>query len=333
MIRKIREALTAIQLESCFTKREILELYLNQVYLGAGVYGVEAASERYFSKHVSELNLNECTMIAGLIQTPEKYRPDKKANLNRMTKRRNEVIKAMRVMKFMDAAAAKALMDEPLSVNPKKSVASVGSYFTEMVRKYVADKYGDDLLYNGGLTIHTTLDPVAQDSAEHALQQQISSLQKRLNRIFLDSTNAHETIKVSRQKFLDNFDSIYALHEDEFSKYPDSVKLRKAQMSVIALDVNSGAIRVIIGGRDFTESKFNRALYSRRQPGSAFKPFVYTAALENGFTPASVVLDQPITLMTPEGEWRPENYDKSFYGPIALRPALAKSVNLVYSGA
>lgn len=329
MIRKLREALTAIQLESCYTKREILELYLNQVYLGAGVYGVEAASERYFSKHVSELNLNECTMLAGLIQTPEKYRPDRQANLNRMTKRRNEVIKAMRAMKFIDATAAKALMNEPLSVNPKKAVASVGSYFTEMVRKYIADKYGDDLLYNGGLTIYTTLDPVAQDSAEHALQEQIISLQKRLNRIFLDSTNAHEKIGISRQQFLQNFDSIYALHEDEFSKYPDSVKLRKAQMSVLALDVNTGAIRVMIGGRDFTESKFNRALYARRQPGSAFKPFVYTAAMENGFTPATVVLDQPITLMTPEGEWRPENYDKSFYGPIPIRSALAKSINLV----
>lgn len=329
MIRKIREALTAIQLESCYTKREILELYLNQVYLGAGVYGVEAASEHYFSKHVSELNINECTMLAGLIQTPERYRPDRQANLNRMLKRRNEVIKAMRVMKFLDAAEAKQLVSQPLSVNPKKSAAPVGSYFTEMVRKYVADKYGDDLLYNGGLTIHTTLDPVAQDSAECALQLQVRSLQQRLNRIFLDSTKADEVIKVNRQKFLENFDSIYALHEEKFSKYPDSVKLRKAQMSVLALDVNTGAIRVMIGGRDFSESKFNRALYARRQPGSAFKPFVYTAAIENGFTPATVILDQPITLMTPDGEWRPENHDKVFYGPIALRSALAKSVNLV----
>lgn len=329
MIRKLREALTAVQLESCYTKREILELYLNQVYLGAGVYGVEAASENYFSKHASELNLNECAMLAGLIQTPEKYRPDRQANHSRMTKRRNEVIKAMRVMNFLDATTAKQLLSQPLSVNPQKKVAPVGSYFTEVVRKYVADKYGDDLLYNGGLTIYTTLDPVAQDSAEHALQTQVQSLQQRLNRMFIDSSDALKTVRINRQKFLDKFDSIYSLHEEQFSKYPDSVKLRKAQMAVLALDVNTGAIRVMIGGRDFTESKFNRALYARRQPGSAFKPFVYTAAMENGFTPATVVLDQPITLMTADGEWRPENHDKVFYGPIPIRAALAKSINLV----
>lgn len=329
LIRKLREALTAIQLESCYTKREILELYLNQVYLGAGVYGVEAASEYYFSKHVSQLNLNECTMLAGLIQTPERYRPDKKANIQRMTKRRNEVIHAMKVMKFIDRKTANELIEEPIVVNTRRAVSPVGSYFTEMIRKYVADKYGDDLLYNGGLTIYTTLDPVAQDSAERALQIQISSLQQRLNRMFIDSTDAHEVLNITRQHFIQNFDSIYNSHEEEFSKYPDSVKLRKAQMAVLALDVHSGAIRVMIGGRDFSESKFNRALYARRQPGSAFKPIVYTAAMENGFTPASMVLDQPITLMTPDGEWRPENHDKVFNGPISIRSAIAKSVNLV----
>lgn len=329
MIRKIREALTAIQLESCYTKREILELYLNQVYLGAGVYGVEAASERYFSKHVYQLNLNECTMLAGLIQTPEKYRPDKKANLPKITKRRNEVIKAMRAMNYIDQATAEQLMSQPVVSNPQKTVSSVGSYFTEMVRKYVADKYGDDLLYNGGLTIYTTLDPVAQDSSERALQIEVNKLQQRLNRMFLDSSDALSTLKITRQRFIDNFDSIYSLYEEKFSGYPDSVRLRKAQMAVLALDVNTGAIRVMIGGRDFTESKFNRALYARRQPGSSFKPIVYTAAMENGFTPASVVLDQPITLMTPDGEWRPENHDRVFYGPVTIRNAIAKSINLV----
>lgn len=329
MVRKLREALTAIQLESCYTKREILELYLNQVYLGAGVYGVEAASERYFSKHVWELNLNECASLAGLIQTPEKYRPDRQSNIQRITKRRNEVIKAMLVMKFIDKSTAQNLLSEPVVANPKKDVSPVGSYFTEMVRRYVADKYGDDLLYNGGLTIHTTLDVAAQDSAERAQKEQIVSLQQRLNRIFADSTEAYKVLNISREKFLSNFDSIYSVHEELFSKYPDSVKLRKAQMAAVAIDVNTGAIRVLIGGRDFAESKFNRALHARRQPGSAFKPFVFTAAMENGFTPATVVLDQPITLMTPDGEWRPENHDKVFYGPISIRSALAKSVNLV----
>jgi penicillin-binding protein 1A len=327
--RKLREVLTAIQLESCYTKREILELYLNQVYLGAGVYGVEAASEYYFSKHCSELSIEECALLAGLIQLPERYRPDRQANISRITQRRNIVLKAMKDLKFIDRNTASQTAHLPVECRITKPVQGKGQYFMEMVRKYVSDKYGDEMLYNGGLTIHTTLDPVAQDSAEQSCARQIASLQKRLNRIFLDSTRADRKLKIKRETFLASFDSIYALHEEEFSKFPDSIKLRQAQISVVALDVQTGAIRALIGGRNFQESKFNRALHARRQPGSAFKPFVYTAALENGFTPASVVLDQPITLMTDNGEWRPENYDKVFNGPITIRSALGKSVNLV----
>jgi len=136
-------------------------------------------------------------------------------------------------------------------------------------------------------------------------------------------------LRVRRKFFEEHFDSIYAANEEKFKDLPDSIKLRQAQISVIALDVATGGIRVLIGGRSFAESKFNRALSARRQPGSAFKPFVYTAAMENGFSPSTVVLDQPITLMTDQGEWRPENYDRVFNGPITIRKALAKSVNLV----
>ncbi|MBN1309568.1 MAG: hypothetical protein JXA18_16730, partial [Chitinispirillaceae bacterium] len=158
---------------------------------------------------------------------------------------------------------------------------------------------------------------------------QIKSLQERLNRLFLDSTHAERQLNIKRDFFIKHFDSVYAANKEKFKDLPDSMKLRQAQIAVIALDVATGAIRVLIGGRNFSESKFNRALSARRQPGSAFKPFVYTAAMENGFSPATVVLDQPITLMTSDGEWRPENYDKVFNGPITVRKALAKSVNLV----
>ncbi|MBN1578593.1 MAG: hypothetical protein JW913_18665, partial [Chitinispirillaceae bacterium] len=174
-----------------------------------------------------------------------------------------------------------------------------------------------------------TLDPVAQDSSERSCGRQIKSLQERLNRLFLDSTHAERQLKIKRDFFVNHFDSVYAANKEQFKDLPDSMKLRRAQISVIALDVATGAIRVLIGGRNFAESKFNRALSARRQPGSAFKPFVYTAAMENGFSPATVVLDQPITLMTPDGEWRPQNYDKVFNGPITVRKALARSVNLV----
>lgn len=329
MIRKLREVLTAVQLESCFTKREILELYLNQVYLGAGVYGVEAASERFFSKRVSELTLGECALIAGMIQLPERYRPDKSANIPRITERRNTVLRAMRVTKIIDNETVKQECAKPVVTKLFIPKSGVGAYFVEMVRKYVSDKYGSDLLYNGGLEIYTTLDPVAQDSAENAATEQCKMLQVRLNRMFLDSSKADRLVNVSRETFLANFDSIYNANEDRFSDFPDSIKLRKSQISVIALEPSTGAIRVLIGGRNFEESKFNRAIMARRQAGSSFKPIVYTAALENGYTPASVVLDQPITLMTPDGEWRPENYDRVFNGPITIRRSLAKSVNLV----
>jgi len=329
IVRKLREVLTAVQLESCYTKTEIMELYLNQVYLGAGVYGVEAASEYYFSKHASDLTLLESATLAGLIQTPEKYRPDKAANIERITKRRNEVLKAMQVTGFFDKKTMKEMMAEKLITKITKPKGGSGAYFTEMVRKYIADKYGDDMLYNGGLTIYTTLDRVAQDSAETAVTRQMALLQERLNRKFLDSSDVDKRLKIPRKVFMESFDSIYAAHEEEISDLPDSAKLRIAQASVITLNVSSGAIRVLVGGRDFGESKFNRALSARRQPGSSIKPIVYAAALEHGYTPASVVLDQPITLMTPDGEWRPENYDRVFNGPITIRSALAKSVNLV----
>jgi penicillin-binding protein 1A len=134
---------------------------------------------------------------------------------------------------------------------------------------------------------------------------------------------------MSRDTFLARFDSLYALRADEYRKLPDSFRLRRAQIAVVALDAENGAIRTVVGGRDFKESKFNRVTQALRQPGSAFKPFVYTAAMEHGFTPASVVLDQPVTLQTPQGEWRPENYDHAFHGPTTIRRAVALSVNLV----
>ncbi len=329
IIRKLREIITAVQLEACYTKDEILELYMNQVYLGAGTYGFEAAALYYFNKHAGDLTLNECATLGGLIQLPERYRPDRKENIPRITERRNQVLRAMYKMKFIDRATYETTAALPIESTPVQKTGGSGSYFIEMVRKYVSDKYGDDLLLNGGLTIYTTLDAVAQDSAERSCARQIKSLQNRLNILFLDSSEADRKLRIKRDFFLAYFDSIYSANEEKFRDLPDSLKLRKAQIAVVALDAATGAIRVMIGGRDFSESKFNRALWARRQPGSAFKPFVYTAAMENGFSPATVILDQPITLMTPDGEWRPENYDKVFNGPITIRKALAKSVNLV----
>jgi penicillin-binding protein 1A len=330
MVRKIREALTALQLESCYTKREILELYLNQVYFGGGAWGVEAASEQYFSKHVWELDLNECATLAGIIQLPERYRPDKKDNLARVRVRRNTVLRAMVEMKAIDKALLAKMTESPVPSQPYETKSAVGPYFLEMVRRYVTDRYGDNALYNGGLTIYTTLDRAGQEAAEVAAAKEIASLQHRLNRIFLDSTRAYRRFKkMPRDTFLAHFDSLYALNADEYARLPDSFKLRQAQIGIVALDAASGGIRTLIGGRNFEESKYNRITMALRQPGSSFKPIVYTAAMEHGFTPASVILDQPITLQTPTGEWRPENYDYAFNGPTTIRRAIGLSINSV----
>ena len=322
MIRKIREAMTAMQIEQYYAKSEILELYLNQVYLGAGVYGVEAASQCYFSKHVSQLSLNECAVLAGLIQLPERYRPDRKANLKNTAARRTRVLAAMVSMRYLDRAAADAVDKADVPSKPQTDVSKCAPYFVEMVRQYCEQKYGDDMLYNGGLTIYTTLDPGAQDSTETATTPHLAGLQKKMNGIYLDKTRMFKKLKITRDFFAAHFDSVYAAHRAECEAFPDSLRLRIVQTAVVAMDVKSGAILTLVGGRNFLESKFNRAVQSVRQPGSAFKPIVYTAAMDHGFTPASVILDQPITLQTPQGEWRPEDFEGTFQGPVTLRHAL-----------
>ncbi|MGD9201766.1 MAG: transglycosylase domain-containing protein, partial [Chitinispirillia bacterium] len=177
IVRKIREAMTAIQIESYYTKTEILELYLNMVYLGAGVYGVEAASQRYFSKSASELNLNECAVLAGCIQLPERYRPDKKKNQQRTIDRRNTVLRAMKKMKFISKEVLKIAINDTIPCNPQFRVSKKAPYFVEMVRQYMENKYGEEKLYNGGLTIYSTLDPIAQDSTDKAVAYFLDSLQ------------------------------------------------------------------------------------------------------------------------------------------------------------
>jgi penicillin-binding protein 1A len=329
MIRKIREAMTAVQIESYYTKKEILELYLNQVYLGAGVYGVDAAAHYYFNKPASKLNLNECSVLAGIIQLPERYRPDKKSNTNRLFARRGKVLDAMEAMHFIDRKTAQAVSKMPVPFNPASDVSQRAPYFVEYVRHYCEQKYGDDLLYNGGLTIYTTLDLDAQTDIDRDLGEQLRGLQKIMNGYFLDKSGILRVHKIPHDFFLAHFDSLYNLYRKECEKLPDSLKLRIVQTAVAAMDVKTGAVLSLVGGRNFLESKFNRALQAVRQPGSAFKPFVYTAAIDHGLTPATMLLDQPITIMTPQGEWHPENYDKTFKGSVTMRYALNHSLNMV----
>ncbi len=328
MIRKIREAMTAVQIESYYTKKEILELYLNQVYFGAGVYGVEAASRCYFNKPVSKLDVNECAVLAGIIQLPERYRPDKKINQKRIVARRSAVLHAMLKMRFIDENTVETVSQSPVSCNPQKDISQHAPYFVELVRQYAEQKYGDDLLYNGGLTIYTTLDPEAQDSTEKAVAGHLHDLQKKMDNTFLWKSGINLRHHLTHDAFMAHFDSLYNVYKKECDALPDSLHLRVLQAAVVALDVKTGAVLTLIGGRDFAESKFNRAIQAVRQPGSSFKPFLYTAAMEHGFAPSSLVMDQPITLQTPQGEWRPENYEGTFEGPVTIRHAIEHSLNL-----
>ncbi|MFW5775413.1 MAG: penicillin-binding transpeptidase domain-containing protein, partial [Chitinivibrionales bacterium] len=277
---------------------------------------------------VTQLTVTECAVLAGMIQLPEHYRPDKEKNLDRIRWRRNAVVRSMEITGALAKTDAQRIINDTIPSNPQKKTSKVAPYFVEMVRQYIERNYGEKALYNGGLTIHTTLDPVAQDSAEQAAAVHLVSLQRKTNGVFLDSTRAYRTLGISRTEFLDNFDSLYALNEEEYEQLPDDTRRRIVQVSAVALEAGTGAIRVLIGGRDFAESKYNRAVQARRQPGSSFKPFVYTVAIDSGYTPASVVMDQPITLETPEGLWRPENYGRKFAGPVTIRHALMKSINL-----
>ena len=330
IMRKVREILTAIQLETYYSKEEILELYLNMVYLGGGTYGVEAASLKYFSKSASDLNVNEAAVLAGLIQRPEAYRPDRSKNLERIKKRRSTVLISLVRAGDITQDEAHRIAQTEIPANPYKKSDDKAPYFIEHVRQHLERTYGSDELYNGGLQVYTTLNIEAQDSLEIAVTNHLDSLQEQPNRMFLQQDRTWKKIGVSYDSMMQNFDSLYAAYYSElFKDLPDSLKRRRLEVSAVALDVHSGAVRVLAGGRNYKISKYNRAIQSVRQPGSAMKPFVYAAAIEEGYSPSSVMIDKPITLMTDDGPWRPENYSHKFYGPITLRDALRRSVNLI----
>ncbi|MDR0304696.1 MAG: PBP1A family penicillin-binding protein [Chitinispirillales bacterium] len=332
IVRKIREILTSVQIEKYYTKDEIIELYINTIYLGGGTYGFSAAAQKYFSKSVYTLNLNEASVLAGIIQLPEYYRPDKEKNIERITVRRRSVLKGMLKKGYIDKSEFTETDAMPIPSNPFSTVTGKAPYFIEQVRRELENKFGADMLYNSGLSIYTTLDPLAQFASEVAVEEHLNGFQQMQNdRFLLNNAALFKSIGVNRNDTVSNFDSLYSENEKLFDELPDSLRLRKIEASVLAMDVNTGAVRVMIGGRDFEKSKFNRALQGVRHPGSAFKPFVYAAAMNNGYTPASVIADRPITIIdeTRGDVWRPENIDKKFYGDMTIREALRRSVNLV----
>ncbi|KPA12523.1 Penicillin-binding protein, 1A family [Candidatus Magnetomorum sp. HK-1] len=290
-LRKIQELILAYQLEQKFSKNHIIYLYLNQIYLGYGAYGIEAAAQNYFGKSINQLSLAECAALAGLPQAPGKYSPDK--NYKAFKSRQKYVLKRMYNDGYITDVMARKALAQPLNIQPRRNrFAENAPYFTEYIRINLEDQLGSEPLTNGGLNIYTTLDMRLQRHAQNALEKGLSAIEKR-------------------------------------QKYPKSSP--PLQGALICMDITTGHIKAMVGGRNFSESPFNRSVQAIRQAGSAFKPIIYSAALDYGFTPASIIIDAPVVVEEKERDfvWKPHNFEKTFYGPTTLRRALALSRNLV----
>jgi penicillin-binding protein 1A len=308
LTRKLREIKVARAIEEKYPKDRILELYLNQIYLGNGAHGVETAAQRYFGKSARDVNLAEAAMLAGLPKGPERYNPKKFPD--RAVQRRNTVVEIMRreeVIADADASLARAY---PLRLATRTESGDVAPYFVEWIRQLLDQQFGQQL-YEQGLKVYTTLDLDLQTAAEHALERQLRTIEEGKYGAF-----RHETYERYLAQSADR-----PAGEAEKSPY--------LQGAFIAMDPRSGAVRALIGGRDFDDSKFNRAVQATRQPGSTFKPVVYAAAMQNGRPPTYVLDDSPLTMPMAVGDtWSPQNFDGQFEGQITLRKALYDSRNI-----
>jgi penicillin-binding protein 1A len=315
LIRKIKEALLAIRLEKNYSKDEILQFYINQIYFGSGTYGVQAAARIYFNKSAHDLNLAECATLAAIPKSPNYYNPFKNAKAS--LARRNLVLLRMRELGYITKEKEEEALEVALPTKETALKENIGHYFMEFLRIMLEQKYGTNGLLKGGLSIYTTIDMRAQAAAEKAIEKAVATFDKNQ----------------SKQKSI------------------------KVQGALIAIDPENGAIRAMVGGRNFRESQFNRAIQAKRQPGSAFKPFVYLAAIEAGLTPATLLNDEPMVFVykgnswnlvsrditaletiaetVPEKDlidtnkiWTPTNYGKKYRGPVTLKTALASSINI-----
>lgn len=290
--RKLKEVVVAARLEGEFTKDEILELYLNKVYFGDGLYGVEAASLGYFGKHADALSVPEAALLAGLVKSPSSYAPT--VSEARARARRNVVLRAMRASKAIDASTYQAAVRTPVTLNDTlRREEAYGQYFKEEVRKQLVEQFGWERVYQGGLRVYTTLDLDMQKAAEVSVARSLGAIATR---------------QAQRR-----------------GKRPP-LTTEPLQAGLVALDPHTGEVRAMVGGRNFDESHFNRATQAKRQPGSAFKPFVYAAALERGYTPATLITGLNDPIQTLQGAWVPE--DGHLEGDsLTMRAALRTSSN------
>ena len=290
IVRKIKEAILAFQLERRYTKKEILELYLNQVYFGSGAYGVQSAAKIFFGKPVQDLTLDECALIAGMPKSPSRYSP--LVNKELAIKRKNIVLGQMLDTGIIDKKEYQEAINKELQLSTSKPKISEAPYFVDYVKNYLEDTLGSSEVYKSGLTIYTTLNYKLQQAAEKAINDGLLSLEKRMK--------------------------------------AQDLKGQKPQAALIAMDIQSGAILAMIGGRDYDQSPYNRVIQAQRQPGSSFKPIVYAFAIEKGLAQNKLLLDAPIAFKGAKDgrDWRPENFSQSYKGEMTLRQALAVSQNV-----
>ncbi len=389
--RKIREALLALKIEATFSKEKILELYLNEIFFGFNSYGIAAASMNYFDKALYELTVSEAAYLAGLPKGPANYQPFRRPKA--AIDRRNLVISRMRDEGYITEEVAKAAKLDSLDVVPRRGGTRLYSaeYFTEEVRRELLERYGDEQLYGGGLSVRTTLDPRMQREARRALMAGlikydqsrgfrepvekielgvdwgkslfevdplsdvpewrlavVLEMEDNLAKIGLRPKPANnggvsserllgqvpgaemQWISPKLSRILEVGDVVYV---EPVAGKEDIYALRqipKVEGALVAMDPRTGRVLAMVGGFSFDKSEFNRATQALRQPGSSFKPIVYAAALDNGYTPASVVLDAPLEIINSDGSrWRPENYSDRFYGPQTLRRGIERSRNVM----
>jgi penicillin-binding protein 1A len=379
--RKIQEALLAVQIERRFTKPQIFTLYANQIYLGHGVYGFEAASQFYFSKPAKQLTLDEAALLAGLPKSPTYYSPI--THPDHALKRRNLVINSMLEDGMITAEQAAAARDRPLHLAVAHDPDSLAPYFVEEIRRYLEGKYGSDQVHEGGLKVYTSLNMDMQRAANAAVLDGLAAYERRhgwrgrlqnvltgdaalasyqhpdwdsepevnsyVHALVVGVSPTSTAIKFGRysatlapsdlawthrkmQNTLLRGDIVYVKVLSLSAEGKARVSLEEdsgAQGALVAIDNATGEIKAMVGGRDFSLSKFNRTTQALRQVGSSFKPYVYTAAIDRGASPDDTIVDAPVTFPMPSGPpYEPHNYDEKFEGTITLRRALAQSRNI-----
>ncbi|HPG39353.1 MAG TPA: PBP1A family penicillin-binding protein [bacterium] len=331
VIRKLKEAILSIKLERMYTKTELLEMYINHMSFGYGTYGIEAAAEKYFNKTVDQISVAECAVLIGVLQRPANINPEMYDKDQRyrdyVLERRNTVLSRMQENGFLSSEEYQQAVNSPIEFSREKDIISVdiAPYFTEEIRRTLYEEYGMSI-YTSGMEIYSTLDSRVQACAEKAVRNWLPQIQKVV------SNNMHKRknfIRLVPPSMLRKR-TIQQLMEDK-ALVDSLVNVKCAvQVGFIAIDPANGHILAMIGGRDFEESEFNRVTQAVRQPGSVFKPFVFTAAVDNGYMPYYEKLNQPIVVHMVDGtRWTPHNYDGSLGGLTTLREALKKSLNLV----